>query len=162
MVVLALACEQRSAPHDGCLNVAECRRLQTSQQSPCADTFNPSTFINKIVKYQAQILREVFLQLKEFRTNVLGVVELHRSIRTHPAAIVQANVLCAVPLTPTGELEDALETALRAAGGVHRQLLELGLSCEDLGKSSVHLSLAAQEAPAEVIALGAAFPLLPC
>ncbi|CAN0494727.1 unnamed protein product [Ectocarpus sp. 12 AP-2014] len=48
-----------------------------------------------------------------------------------------------------GELEDALEIALKAAGGVHRKLLELGLSCEDLGKTSVHLSVAAQEAPAE-------------
>lgn len=49
-----------------------------------------------------------------------------------------------------GELEDALEIALKAAGGVHGQLLELGLSCEDLGKTSVHLSVAAQEAPEEV------------
>ncbi|CAM9953063.1 unnamed protein product, partial [Laminaria digitata] len=48
-----------------------------------------------------------------------------------------------------GELEDALEIALKAAGGVHKQLLDLGLSCEDLGKTSVHLSIAAQEAPAE-------------
>ncbi|CAM9143674.1 unnamed protein product [Ectocarpus sp. 8 AP-2014] len=48
-----------------------------------------------------------------------------------------------------GELEDALEIALKATGGVHRKLLELGLSCEDLGKTSVHLSVAAQEAPAE-------------
>ncbi|CAM9138592.1 unnamed protein product [Scytosiphon promiscuus] len=48
-----------------------------------------------------------------------------------------------------GELEDALEIALKAAGGVHGQLLELGLSCEDLGKTSVHLSVAAQEAPEE-------------
>ncbi|CAN0266003.1 unnamed protein product [Ectocarpus fasciculatus] len=48
-----------------------------------------------------------------------------------------------------GELEDALEIALKAAGGVHRKLLELGLSCEDLGKTSVHLSVAAQEAPEE-------------
>lgn len=60
------------------------------------------------------------------------------------------------PLSPAGavfsaeELEDALEIALKAAGGVHRQLLELGLSCEDLGKTSVHLSVQAQEAPAEV------------
>ncbi|CAM9731002.1 unnamed protein product, partial [Hapterophycus canaliculatus] len=48
-----------------------------------------------------------------------------------------------------GELEDTLEIALKAAGGVHGQLLELGRSCEDLGKTSVHLSVAAQEAPAE-------------
>eukprot|EP00904_Undaria_pinnatifida_P008854 jgi/Undpi1/5099/HiC_scaffold_19.g08451.m1 len=48
-----------------------------------------------------------------------------------------------------GELEDALEIALKAAGGVHRQLLDLGLSCEDLGKTSVHLSIAAKEAQPE-------------
>lgn len=67
--------------------------------------------------------------------------------------------LCTLPapVTPAivraGELEDALEIALKAAGGVHRQLLELGLSCEDLGKTSVHLSVQAQEAPAEVCTL---------
>lgn len=49
-----------------------------------------------------------------------------------------------------GELEDALEVALKAAGGVHEQLLDLGLSCEDLGKCSVHLAVAARDAPAEV------------
>lgn len=52
--------------------------------------------------------------------------------------------------SPAGELEDALEIALKAAGGVHRQLLDLGLSCEDLAKTSVYLSIAATEAPAEV------------
>lgn len=54
------------------------------------------------------------------------------------------------PANFSGELEDALEIALKAVGGVHRKLLELGLSCEDLGKTSVHLSVQAQEAPAEV------------
>lgn len=53
----------------------------------------------------------------------------------------------------SAELEDALEIALRAAGGVHKRLLELGRSCEDLGKTSVHLSVAAKEAPAQVILL---------
>lgn len=33
---------------------------------------------------------------------------------------------------------------------MHKQLLDLGLSCEDLGKTSVHLSIAAKEAPPEV------------
>lgn len=56
-------------------------------------------------------------------------------------------------LSRAGELEDALDIALKAAGGVHRQLLDLGLSCEDLGKTSVHLSVQAQEAPAEVCML---------
>ena len=62
----------------------------------------------------------------------------------------QPPLLPPTPLDSTGELEDALEIALKAAGGVHKQLLELGLSCEDLGKTSVHLSIAAKEAPAEV------------
>lgn len=61
--------------------------------------------------------------------------------------------MIASKLSIKGELEDALEIALRAAGGVHKQLCDLGLSCEDLGKTSVHLSITAQEAPPEVMTM---------